>query len=135
MSNKHKPEYPEEKKRIEQAGGFVIDGRINHNLNVARAIGDFDFKQNKELSNREQIIVALPEVIERKLDGNESFFLLGCDGIWELMTEEELCNLIDQSKLGFKETGEDLLNKALAPNTDEGLGCDNMSCIIVKMKH
>lgn len=134
MSHEHKPDNPEEKKRIEQAGGFVAEGRINQNLNVSRAIGDFEFKQNTDLSNKEQIIVAMPEVIERKLDGKESFFLMGCDGIWELKTEDELCELIDKSKVELKDTGEDILNKSLAHNTEEGLGCDNMTAIIVKLK-
>ena len=30
-----------EKKRVLAAGGFISDGRINSNLNLSRAIGDF----------------------------------------------------------------------------------------------
>ena len=41
LSRDHKPDDKLEKKRIEKAGGKVDDGRINCNLNLSRAIGDF----------------------------------------------------------------------------------------------
>lgn len=44
LSDDHKPDNADEKKRIEEAGGFVSDGRINGNLNLSRALGDFEFK-------------------------------------------------------------------------------------------
>ena len=37
---------PKEKERILNAGGFVSDGRINSNLNLSRAFGDFEYKNN-----------------------------------------------------------------------------------------
>jgi serine/threonine protein phosphatase PrpC len=44
MSKDHKPDSEDEKKRIEEAGGYVMGGRTNGVLSLSRAIGDFDYK-------------------------------------------------------------------------------------------
>ena len=41
-----------EKLRILEAGGTVIEGRVNGNLNLSRALGDFDFKDAKLPPNK-----------------------------------------------------------------------------------
>lgn len=50
LTEDHKPDIEKERKRIEAAGGFVTGGRINGSLNLSRALGDLEFKQNKGLS-------------------------------------------------------------------------------------
>jgi hypothetical protein len=57
LSVDHKPDLPEENKRIIQAGGYgfiylfiVSDGRINGNLNLSRALGDLEYKKDKSLT-------------------------------------------------------------------------------------
>ena len=54
LSYDHKPEDEIEKSRIENAGGSIVDGRINSIINLSRAIGDLEFKKNEELSQKEQ---------------------------------------------------------------------------------
>ena len=49
MSVDHKPDDDLEKKRITQAGGFVTDGRVNGNLNLSRALGDLEYKSQKDI--------------------------------------------------------------------------------------
>jgi len=88
LSEDHKPDDENELKRIEQAGGIVAEGRINGNLNLSRAIGDLEFKNNKALKANEQLIIAEPDVVMRNFDKTEQFFLMGCDGIWELKNAE-----------------------------------------------
>lgn len=48
MSEDHKPDDPAEKNRINMAGGFVSEGRVNGNLNLSRALGDLEYKSNKD---------------------------------------------------------------------------------------
>lgn len=47
MSIDHKPDLEAEKQRIQKAGGEVIDGRVNGNLNLSRALGDMEYKDAK----------------------------------------------------------------------------------------
>ena len=47
LSEDHKPDNLPEKKRIEAAGGFVEENRVNGSLNLSRSLGDFEYKGNK----------------------------------------------------------------------------------------
>lgn len=49
LTTDHKPDDPKEKDRIQKAGGIVANGRVNGNLNLSRALGDLEFKENKNL--------------------------------------------------------------------------------------
>ncbi len=50
MSIDHKPEMPEERQRIEKAGGFVEDNRVQGSLNLSRSLGDFEYKSDTSRS-------------------------------------------------------------------------------------
>lgn len=56
LSRDHKPTLKDERKRIEAAGGFVEYKRVNGNLALSRALGDFIFKRNDHKSAQEQIV-------------------------------------------------------------------------------
>lgn len=94
MSIDHKPDDPEEKSRITEAGGFVSEGRVNGNLNLSRAMGDLEYKNNKDRPLDKQLIIAKPDVKHTVLNGDDQFLLMGCDGIWECRTNEELIDFI-----------------------------------------
>ena len=44
VTYKHKPNSPEERERIEKAGGHVVFGRVPGSLAVSRALGDSEFR-------------------------------------------------------------------------------------------
>lgn len=46
LSVDHKPSLPTEKLRIEQAGMFVEEDRVNGILNLSRSLGDMEYKKN-----------------------------------------------------------------------------------------
>jgi serine/threonine protein phosphatase PrpC len=139
MSTDHKPDQDIEKSRIQKAGGYVSEGRVNDNLNLSRAIGDLEYKKNPALKPEQQIISAFPDVVSKPIEPNQKFVLIGCDGIWETLSAKDICTLID-SRISSNPTGklspivEEVLDRLIAKETMEGVGCDNMSAIIVQLK-
>ena len=68
LSVDHKPESEEEKARVEKAGGKITkDGRVNGGLNLSRALGDHQYKQNTELSQEEQMISPMPDIMSHTI--------------------------------------------------------------------
>jgi len=55
LSFDHKPENDLERRRIEAAGGFVSDNRVNANLNLSRAFGDFTYKLDSKYAVDKQL--------------------------------------------------------------------------------
>lgn len=56
LTQDHKPKHPKESQRIKNAGGFVENGRVNGSLALSRALGDFNFKNNTQLTPDHQAV-------------------------------------------------------------------------------
>ncbi|KAL8458932.1 hypothetical protein ACS0TY_036426 [Phlomoides rotata] len=89
LSKDHKPDLFVEKKRILDAGGYVQYGRVNGSLNLSRAIGDMELKQNKSLPAEQQIVTANPDITTVELSEDDEFLIIACDGIWDCMSSEQ----------------------------------------------
>lgn len=139
LSYDHKPTLASEKSRIVAAKGFVEMDRVNGNLALSRAIGDFEFKSNSELPPQEQIVTAVPDVIEHNLDyENDEFVILACDGIWDCLSSQECVDLvhygINQGTMNLNDISSRIIDVCCSPTTEgTGIGCDNMSISIVAL--
>ncbi|MBA0627364.1 hypothetical protein Godav_004886 [Gossypium davidsonii] len=136
LSKDHKPELELEKDRILKAGGFIQVGRINGSLNLARAIGDAEFKQNKTLPAEKQIVTANPDINAVELCDDDEFLVLACDGIWDCMSSQQLVDYVREqlsSETKLSAICERVFDRCLAP-TAGGEGCDNMTMILVQFK-
>ncbi|KAG6734124.1 hypothetical protein I3842_01G257400 [Carya illinoinensis] len=136
LSKDHKPDLEIEKDRILKAGGFIQYGRVNGSLNLARAIGDVEFKQNKHMPAEKQIITAFPDITTVELCDDDEFLVLACDGIWDCLSSQQLVDYV-REQLKTESTlsviCERVFDRCLAPSAG-GEGCDNMTMILVQFK-
>ncbi|URD95472.1 phosphatase 2C [Musa troglodytarum] len=126
LSKDHKPNCNAERHRIERLGGSVYDGYLNGQLSVARALGDWHMKGSKGSACP---LSAEPELQETILTEEDEFLIMGCDGIWDVMssqcavtmTRKELMLHNDPEKCS-----RELVREALKRNT-----CDNLTVVVI----
>ncbi|KAJ5872265.1 uncharacterized protein N7529_004618 [Penicillium soppii] len=135
LSFDHKPQNEGEKARISAAGGFVDFGRVNGNLALSRAIGDFEFKKSPELSPEQQIVTAYPDVTVHELTNDDEFLVIACDGIWDCQSSQAVVEFVRRgiaAKQPLARICENMMDNCLASNSETGgVGCDNMTMTII----
>lgn len=94
LSDDHKPDNAPEKERIQAAGGEVKFGRVNGDLAVSRALGDFTYKRCESQPPERQAVTAFPEIRSFQRDANDEFVVLACDGIWDVMTSQQVVSKV-----------------------------------------
>ena len=62
----------------------MVEGRVDGNLNLSRAIGDIYYKQKPKLSLKEQAITSFPDINTYEINDKTDFVVMGCDVIWEM---------------------------------------------------
>lgn len=83
----HKASLPEEAKRIQEAGGFIgRNKRVNGVLAISRALGDHMLKEN-------DVVTAVPYASETELTSEDTFLILACDGLWDVMTDQQAVDM------------------------------------------
>ncbi len=134
----HKPSSPQEMARIAKAGGFVENDRVNGILGVARAFGDYNFKSQEDCGPHQQLVSALPEVRTVDVDDNIDFMVVASDGIWDLMSNQEVVDFIAQrmrEDVAVERISLQLVKACKLPvNPVTRLGSDNMTCIIAVLR-
>ena len=143
LSFDHKPADDVERNRIVGAGGFITEAqghfRINGNLNLSRSLGDLKYKQNPTCSPAEQMITAYPDVTVHTIDPLDEFMIIGCDGIWDVLSNEDAVAFVRARLVQGVAPAlicEQVMDRCMATNPREtrGIGGDNMTCLIVQFK-
>jgi len=81
LTKDHKPVEEGERARIVALGGKVCpEGRVNGDMAVSRALGDWHLEEK-----RAGMILGEPEVSSCELRGENDFLILACDGLWDVM--------------------------------------------------
>lgn len=119
----HKPWMENEKRRIEEMGGFVSErngvGRVMGALAVARAFGDAKYRR---------YITAEPDIVQLPLDGTESYLIVACDGLWDVIPKDKMAAFVYEYTSDYKPG----LANALASWARQAGSTDNVSVIVIR---
>ncbi|KAI1346608.1 phosphatase 2C-like domain-containing protein [Xylaria sp. FL0043] len=118
LSYDHKGSDENEGKRIANAGGLILNNRVNGVLAVTRALGDTYMKDLVTGHPYTTETVIQPEVDE--------FIIIACDGLWDVCSDQEAVDLI-RDKPDPVAASKILVDHALAR-----FSTDNLSCMIIR---
>lgn len=123
LSEDHKPNRTDERKRIESAGGVVMwagTWRVGGVLAMSRAFGNRMLKQ---------FVVAEPEIQDQEIDEELELLVLASDGLWDVVPNEDAISLAQA-----EEEPEAAARKLTETAFTRG-SADNITCIVVKFHH
>ncbi|EEB95175.1 hypothetical protein MPER_05898 [Moniliophthora perniciosa FA553] len=117
----HKGSDKQEAKRITDAGGFVMSGRVNGVLAVTRSLGD---------SSMKDFVVGAPYTTETELCDEDECLILACDGasLWDVINDQAAVDLVRDIE-DAQVASQKLLKYALSHHTT-----DNVTVIVVRFK-
>lgn len=120
LSYDHKGSDENESRRVSNAGGLILNNRVNGVLAVTRALGD---------SYMKELVTGHPYTTETVLQDNDDFILLACDGLWDVCSDQEAVDLVRDVD-DPQEASKILVDHAL-----QRFSSDNLSCMIVRLDH
>ncbi|XP_050203431.1 protein phosphatase 2C 57 [Mercurialis annua] len=140
----------QEIKRIREAGGWIVNGRICGDIAVSRAFGDIRFKSKKNEMLRKgvdegrwtkkfisrvqfngDLMTASPDVFQVPLGSDAEFVMLASDGLWDYMNSLDAVSFVRNRlrKHGDVQlASEELAHKALDLRSQ-----DNISIVIADL--
>ena len=98
----------------------MFQGRIFGKLILTRTIGDKEMKKYG--------VIPLPDFFCKKIEYDDLFVIIGSDGIWDVIDEEEIFKMGNEKGLSSEEFSKKLINLCKERDTR-----DNASCIVIKL--
>ena len=150
----HKPNSNVEKRRIESSGGSIYqtnsviplyqNGKLIKapwrvlpgRLSVSRTLGDIEAKDEK-FGGKKNVVIALPDITELELNDEYNFIVIGCDGIFDVLSNIEILEcikiVIKINKNKNKKMNELCGDFAamIIKSALEKESFDNLSCIVI----
>lgn len=87
------------------------------------------------------MVTAFPDIKVENLTNDCEFIIIACDGIWDCMSSQEAVQFIKGNMNKKKEYKSnlssligDMLQANVADEVENGIGTDNMSCIVIEFK-
>ena len=116
----HKPQLEGETERIEYLGGSIRNNRVQGQLAVTRALGDHNFANH--------MVSPEPYLTVTTLTNQDTHLLLACDGVFDVMSDEEAMTLLMKEK-----TMTEAATKLKDASFDQG-STDNISTVVVHLQ-
>lgn len=113
----HKASDAQEAKRITDAGGFVMNNRVDAVLAVTRSLGDSAMKE---------FVVGAPYTTETTLTDQDTFLIVACDGLWDVTDDQDAVDLVANVQ-NPQDAAQMLLQHALS-----NFSTDNTSIMVVR---
>jgi len=130
LTVEHKPYAPIEKKRIVKAHGTVINNRINNDIAISRALGDFRYKNQDSLKPHEQLISNIPHISVYARNNTEKYIVLSSDGTWDIFTNQKLVDYINKLHKDNIYDIKDIANTIVKKSIKEGNSDNTTLCLI-----
>ena len=108
----HSPGLYEGRKRIEAAEGFVCKNRINNELNISRALGNFSMKNNTRKRKLCQILSPEADMTVLDRSKEDDFIAIASDGIFRSFSNAELVSYF-MERIPYKRHLDDLAGDVL----------------------
>ena len=133
---KNKSEFEKHKKRKE----LIIFREYPSNLSVMRTIGDVKVKK-KEFGGKPGTIINTPEIFLYDLTSADDFLVLGCDGIYDDLSNQEVINAAwyvyknksKEKNYDINELTQDACDMVIKYAMEKKTS-DNLSCIIIGLE-
>ena len=133
---KDKSEFEKHKKRKE----IIIFREYPSNLSVMRTIGDVKVKK-KEFGGKPGTIINTPEIFLYDLTSADDFLVLGCDGIYDDLSNQEVINAAwyiyknksKEKNYDINELTQDACDMVIKYAMEKKTS-DNLSCIIIGLE-
>lgn len=118
LSYDHKGSDENEGKRIANAGGLILNNRVNGVLAVTRALGDTYIKD---------LVTGHPYTTETVIQPEwDEFMIIACDGLWDVCSDQEAVDLVRDIQEPV------IAAKKLVDHALSRFSTDNLSCMIVR---
>lgn len=101
-------------------GGFVMNKRVLGILAVSRSFGDHSYKR---------YVTVRPFVQRVELSSDAEFVVLGCDGVFDVLQDEDVCRIVRENRQEGASCAERIVQEAV----DQG-STDNITAIVVGLK-
>jgi len=84
------------------------------------------------------MITTKPNIVQEILHPNDEFIILGCDGIWDCLTNEQAVKYV-RERIDTKtpvEIGIEMLDEIISedPRSTQGIGGDNMTIMVIDLQ-
>jgi protein phosphatase PTC1 len=119
LSYDHKGSDENEGKRITNAGGLILNNRVNGVLAVTRALGDTYMKD---------LVTGHPYTTETVIQPDlDEFIIIACDGLWDVCSDQDAVDLVHNVQDPAAAA------KLLVDHALSRFSTDNLSCMIVRL--